>query len=179
MGIAFAGLICTVVIAASILMIASGLLRLAIYATNRIVSPSEPKARSGGIAEWDWDDWDDEAAEPPEPVRPWQRHAIPEAGTLKCVGIAFLTGLVFGLGFVLLGFAVEELGLRMRHVETRLAVAVLNFPIAGLALTVLLSLTLPTNFWRAGLVAFVYGLIIVAFLVFVGAVVFVVATLLR
>ena len=62
---------------------------------------------------------------------------------------------IFGLGFVLTGFAVQEIGFRMWRDDTKLAVVVLNLPTAGLALTVLLVLSLPTTFWRAAMVAFV------------------------
>ena len=176
MGFAFFGLICGCCGAASILMVASGLLRLAIFATNKIVGPAKAKA-PGRIAEWDWDDWDDEIT---EPVPPWRAgRAIPEAGTFKCMGIVFLTALAFGLGYVLMAFAAQDIGFRVHRDETKLALVVLNIPVAGLALTVLLAWLLPTGARQAAQVAFVYGLIILAFFALVGAFVFVVATLFR
>jgi hypothetical protein len=168
MGTGVGQLCCGCVGVVAILLVAAGLLRLAIFTANRNLGHAKPTAepRSGGIAEWDWDDWDDE--QDAEPTRPWERRAIPEAGTFKCMTIMLMTALVFGFGFVVMGFAAQDVGFRMHRDETQLAVAILNLPVAGLALTVLLALFLPTNFWRAGMVAFLFGVFVFAFLLFVG-----------
>jgi hypothetical protein len=173
MGFPIFGAICICVGAGALVLIAAGLLRLAIYATNRMVAPGQVKAQAGGIPEWDWDDWDNEGAVEDELDRPWRRGpAVPEASTLKCMGIAFLTALTFGLGFVLMGFAAEDLGYQMRRDETKLVVVVFNLPIAWLALSALLAGLLPTRFGRAALVAFIYGLTIIAFFMLIGIVFF-------
>ena len=149
MGFAFFGLICACCGAGAILMIASGLLRLALFATNKIVGPAKAKARSGGIAEWDWDDWD-EGAEIAEPVSPWRAgRVIPEAGVFKCMGIMFLTALASGLGYAVMAFAAQDIGFRVHRDETKLALVILNLPVAGLALTALLAWLLPTDARRA------------------------------
>lgn len=181
MGLALFSLVCGCGAFGAILLVASGLLRLAIAAANKSLGSAkvevQPQAR-GGIPEWDWDDWDEESAT--ELVPPWRtRGPIPEAGTLKCIAIAFLTALAYGFGFVVMGFAAQDFGFRMHREETRLAVAVLNLPVAGLALAVLLSLLLPTNFWRGGLVAFIFGTFIFAFCLFVGVPVLLLAVLAR
>ncbi|MBN9117644.1 MAG: hypothetical protein J0I06_00480 [Planctomycetes bacterium] len=176
MGIALVGVICVCGTVVSVLMVASGLLRLAISAANKILGP-KAKTQPSGIPEWDWDDWDDEYA---RPARPWQAgRVIPEAGTLKCMAALLLTALVFGLGFVLTGFAAQDMGFRMHREETKLAVAVLNLPVAALTLTMLLVGLLPTRFWRAAMVTFVYGLLGLAFVLFVGVIVFAVSVLFR
>lgn len=178
----YAGLLCSCVGALAVLLVASGLLRLAVTFTNKLLGQRKSKARpepraSGGIPEWDWDDWDDE---PLEPVRPWRvEGAIPEPGTLKCMAVLFLTAFVFGFGFLMTGFAVQEIGFRMHREDTRLAVIVLNLPVAALALALLLAWTLPTNVWRGGLVVFVFGGTIFGFVLLVGAIVFGVATVFR
>lgn len=182
MGFAFAGVICAGVTALALLLIASGLLRLALFATNTIVGPARERAKPRtGIAEWDWDDWEDEPLEPLEPelVRVWEHRAVPEAGTFKCTGIVVLTALAFGLGFVLMGFAAQDVGFRMHRSETRLAVAVLNLPVAGLVLAALLAVLLPTGFRRAAQVAFVYLLIVIVFLALVASFVLVVGSVFR
>ena len=164
----------------AILLVAAGLLRLAIFTTNRSLGHAKAtaKPRSGRIAEWDWDDWDDE--EPLEPVRPWRAgKAVPEAGTFKCALVMFLTLLAYGFGFVVMSFAAQDVGFRMHREETRLAVLILNLPVAGLALTVLLALVLPTNFWRAAMVAFIYGLLVLAFFLVIGALALVFAVVVR
>lgn len=175
MGFAVFGLICGCAGGATVLMVAGGLLRLAVNVANRTIAPvkaaGKPTRRSG-IAEWDWDDWDDEGAVADEPDRPWRAlRAIPEPGTLKSMAIMLVTSLVFVLGYILIGFAAAEMGFRMWREETQLAVAILNLPIAGLTLTLTLILMLPTRFWRAAMVTFMYGLVVVAFVLFIGLVV--------
>jgi hypothetical protein len=86
--------------------------------------------------------------------------------------IVVLSALVTGLGFVLVGFAAEGLGLRMRREETRFAVLLLNLPLTGLTLTILLLSMLPTKFWRAAMVAFVYGVLFLAFGTALGVVIY-------
>ena len=179
MGFALFQLVCGCGAAALVLVVAAAMLRLAIVLTNRSLG-AKPVAqpRSGGIAEWDWDDWDDE--QPLEPVRPWRAgKAVPEAGTIKCMVVMFLTALVYGFGFVVMGFAAQDFGFRMQREETRLAVLVLELPVAWVVLTVLLGLFLPTNLWRAGMAAFIYGLLVLAFFMVVGVVVFVLAVVAR
>jgi hypothetical protein len=168
------GLLCGCGGGVAVLLVAALLLRLATSVTNKMLggpARAEVRPRSrGGIPEWDWDDWDDEDVPAQRPRR--GRGGVPAAGFGTCVVSAFLTALVFGLAFILLGFAAEENGLRMRHVETRLAIAIVALPIAYLTLTVMLILLLPTTFWRAAMVAFVYGLFILGLVVAVGAFVF-------
>ncbi len=179
MELAIISLVCGCGVGLAALLVAGALLRLAVLAANKLVGPGpgRARARSGGIPEWDWDDWDDEY---PATVRPWRGGpVIPEPGTFKCMAIAFLTAFVFALGFLLTGLAAQEVGLRMWREETRLAVAVVNLPVAGFALTVLLTMMLPTGFWRAAMVAFVYGFILGGFVLFLGAFIFVVATVAR
>lgn len=180
MGIPMLGAICICFGAGALTLIAAGLLRLAIYATNRMIAPGKVKAPTGGIPEWDWDDWDSGGSVEDELDRPWRAGpAVPEAGTLMCMAIALLTAVAYGLGFVLMGFAAEDLGNRMRRDETKLAVAVLNLPVAWLALTLLLAVLLPTRFGRAALVAFVFGLTVIAFFMFIGFVFFALALVFR
>jgi hypothetical protein len=183
MGFAFFGLVCGCVGALAVLLVTAGLLRLAVSATNKLLGPGKAKApspsrASGAIPEWDWDDWDDE---PLEPVKPWRgQGVIPEPGTFKCMAIMFATALVFVGGCVATGIVLEEVvGLRMWREESKLLVTILNLPVAFGTLTLLLTGTLPTNFWRAGLVAFVFGLVLLAFLLFIGAIVFVVGVVFR
>ena len=177
MGFAFAGLVCACGAALAVSILLASLLRGAISLTNKFVGPARPGARpGGGIAAWDWDDWDDEYAAPARPRR--GPGAVPDPGLFKCMAVVFATALVFALGFVLAGFAAEELiGLRMWRDEAKLVIAVLTLPVADLALTVLLIVMLPTTFWRAVLVALVYNLILLAIALIVAAIVFVLAAL--
>jgi hypothetical protein len=158
-----AGLVCGCGGGLAVLLVAALLLRLSVSAANRVVGPARARARAGAgrIAEWDWDDWDDED-DYPAPTGPSARgpNVIPEPGIIKCGALVFLTAFAAVFGFVLLGFVAEELGLRMRRDETRIAVVIFDLPVAGLALSVLLVATLPTTFWRAALVTFLYGLIV-------------------
>jgi hypothetical protein len=172
MGFALVGLVCLCGAAALVVLVAAALLRLSVSITNRMVGPG--KVRSGGIAEWDWDDWDDEYASPRARRK---TGAVPEPGLGKCTAIVFGTALVFVLGFILMAFAGEELiGLRMWRDESKLAVAIFAFPVADLALLVLLIALLPTTFWRAAMVVFVHNLVVLGLTLGFGAGVFVLAT---
>jgi hypothetical protein len=178
MELAAAGLVCGCGGALATAVLVASLLRLAISLTNKIVGPAQVKSQSsGGIAEWDWDDWDDEYSTPARSRR--RKGTIPEPGILKCVGIVLATAFVFGLGFIVVAFVLEDLGgLGMWRDEAQLAAAILNLPVADLALSVLLVVMLPTSLSRAMMVAFVYNLILIAIIVSIGAVVFVVSTVL-
>src|SRR5262245_23776870 len=121
MGFELAGLVCGCGGAFLALLVAALLLRLAVMTANRLAGPVRAKPR-GGIAEWDWDDWDDEYAAPARPSR--GAAAIPEPGLGTCTVIVFATAFVAVLGFVLLGFAAEGVGLHMRNEGTRVAVAI-------------------------------------------------------
>jgi hypothetical protein len=88
-----------------------------------------------------------------------------------------LTAFAAVVSFVLLGFVAEELGLRMRRGDTKTAVAIFDLPVVGLALSVLLTATLPTTFWRAALVAFLFGLIVFLTLAAISCALFVLRTL--
>jgi hypothetical protein len=170
MELAFVGVICACGGAVAVLTAAAALLKLAVVITNRVVRPTRQESR-GEWSDWDWDDWDDEYV--PGPQKP--KEAIPALGLGKALVIVVLTGMVGALGFVLLGFAAEEaFGLRMRREETKLAVLILDLPLAALTLTVLLLSMLPTNFWRAAMVAFVYGILFLAFAAGVGSMIFVI-----
>lgn len=175
MGFALVGMICGCAGGAAGLMVAGGLLRLAVHAANRALAPAkaaDKPPRRGGIAEWDWDDWDDAGGAADEPDRPWRApRAIPEPGTLKSMAITLVAALAFAVGYMLTGFVATEMGFRMWRDETQLAVAVLNLPLAGLALTLMLVLMLPTRFGRAAAVTLVYGLVVAAFVMFIGLVV--------
>jgi hypothetical protein len=151
-------------------LVAGSLLRLAVSITNKMVSPARAPA-SGGIAEWDWDDWDDEYTAPARPRR--KTGGIPEPGLVKCMLIVFLSALVYGLAFVLLGFASEELlNLRLRG-DAQLVIGLFALPVGALALAVLLCAMLPTSIWRGALVAFVYTFIFIGIGLGLGAVFFV------
>jgi hypothetical protein len=176
MGLELFGLVCACGSALLVALLAAALLRLAVYVTNKLVDPVRaPAPSSGGIAQWDWDDWDDEYTTPARGRR--GTGAVPEPGTGKGMVIMFITALAFGLAFVLLGFFAEEMiGLRRWRDESMLVVAFLCLPLADLILTVQLFALLPTTFWRAALVAFVYNLILGALTVSIGAVIFVIGT---
>jgi hypothetical protein len=177
MGFALGGLLCVCAGLTGGLLGAAALLKLAVVLANRMVGSVPEKAPSrGGIAEWDWDDWDDEEADA-APVGLRRRvQAIPEPGILKCAGVVLVTLFVGGLGFVLLGFAAETLGLRMRMEETQFAIVIVDLPFVFLALTTMLVTTLPVSFWRAGFVSFIYGVLIFALALVLGVVVFVLGT---
>ena len=178
MGFALAGVLCACAAAASAVLVAGALLRLAVTLSNRVAGPAPARtgAPQGGIPEWDWDDWDDEFA----PAR--KRRAagpIPHPGMVKACAITFVTAVVFALGFVLTGFAVEEIGMRMWRGDTKAAVALVNLPVAALAMAVQLVLMLPTTFWRAAMVTFVFGLALFALAALVGCVMFAAAVVVR
>jgi hypothetical protein len=167
MGLA-AGLVCGCGGLALIALVAAALLRLAVTVTNRLLGQAPATVpSSSGIAEWDWDDWDDEYT---APVR--TAAAAPDPGLAKCAVIVVVSVLAFVLGFVLLGIAMENLvGLKMWRDESQLVVAVLDLPITDLVLTAALCVLLPTTFWRAALIAFVYNLIIFVLTLSAGAIV--------
>jgi hypothetical protein len=174
--------LCALLGAVLILLGAAALLRLAVLLANRLVgapAQSAPAPKRGGIAEWDWDDWDDEGTEKDEPTEPQRQRAIPTPGLATSVAIMFLTAFVAVLAFVLLGFAAESVGMRMRRDETRLLVIIAELPILFLTLSVLLTALLPARFGRAALVAFLHLLILGGILLSLGAVVFVFAALFR
>lgn len=180
MGFALVGLLCGCFGIVAALMVGGGLLRLAIHFANRLVQPTKADAvkpaRRGGIAEWDWDDWDDEGEVSDEPDRPWRAgRAIPDPGTFKSMAIMLGTGCAFVIGYILTGAVADEMGFRMRREGPQFVVTLLNLPVAALALTLLLTWSLPTRFWRAAMVTFMYGLVVLAFVLFIGLVVFVVA----
>jgi hypothetical protein len=174
MGFELAGLVCGCGGAVAAVLVAASLLRMSVSVTNKFVGPAKEKARvSGGVPEWDWDDWDDEYTTPARRQR--TKGPIPEPGIITCATITFATAVVFVLGCIVLTVIAEEaLGLRMWRDESKLAVVFLNLPVAGLMLTVLMIVMLPTTFWRAAMVTFVYGLVLLAITVFIGAVVFVI-----
>jgi len=145
-------------------------LRLAVSLTNRLVGPTAEKVqRRGRVPEWDWDDWDDEDTQ--YIVQPRER-AIPEPGLATCAAVMFVTAFAAVLGFVLLSFAAESVGLRMRRDDTQLAVAIVDLPIVFLTLTVTLVATLPTTFWRGAMIAFVYGFLLFVLVVCIGIALF-------
>jgi hypothetical protein len=166
MGGALLGILCVCAALAGGVLALAAMLKLAVVVANKAVGsvPAEKEPSRGGIAEWDWDDWDDEEEEDARPAfaRGGRKQAIPEPGVLKCVGIVLVTAFAAGLGFVLLGFAAEGVGLRMRREETRFAVALFDLPIVALTLSVMLVASLPTGFWRAAMVSFIYGFLLLA-----------------
>lgn len=184
----FAGLICGCGGAILAVLVAASLLRLSILITNKLVggpkSKPEPDAfSSGGIPEYDWDDWDDEYTDdaPRRRSRPKRRTgSVTECGLAKASAIVLLTALAFSLGFVVLSVIGEEfLGLRMWRDESKLVVAILDLPFAGLALVLALIALLSTTFWRAAMIAFIYFFVLLGFLLVVATVVFVVAAAVR
>jgi len=179
MGGELVGIFCVCAGLAGGLLGLAALLKLAVVMTNRMVGapPAEKAPSRGGIAEWDWDDWDDE--EDSALARPSRRkQAIPEPGVLKCAGVVVITSFAAVLGFVLLTFAAESVGLRMRRGETQFAIALVDLPIVALTLSVMLVASLPTGFWRAAMVTFIYGFLLVALALCFGAVLFVLRILL-
>ncbi len=176
MGFAFIG-VCWCGAALIVVVVAGAFLRLAVLIANRFIQPSKADTH-GGVREWDWDDWDDEFDAPAPP--PLSKRAIPEPGFFKCMAVVFVAAIISALGFVLIGFAAEAvMGLRMWREETRLAVLILDLPFAFLTLVVLLVPILPTTFWRAAMVAFLYGLLVIIFSLTIGAGLFVFAVLVR
>ena len=169
------GLLCGIVGLVAFALAAAGLLRFAVVLANRAVgAPADapPPPPIGGIPAWDWDDWDEDEDDAPPPRRRRGGQAIPLPGILKGVGVVLVTAFATGLGAVLLIFALESQGLRMRQTDTRLAVAVLDLPVAFLTLSVVLLAALPTTFRRAALVAFVFGLLLAGVALTVGSVAF-------
>jgi hypothetical protein len=174
MGFAFVGLVCGCGGALLALLVAASLLRLAVSIANRLIGPVKEQApASGGIAEWDWDDWDDEYTTSTKPARARPgANAIPEPGIPKCVAIILTTAFAAGLGFTFLGFAAEAVGLRMHRDDTKLAVALVDLPLTSFVLVLMLVAVLPTTFWRASMVTFLYNLIIIGLAVGIGTVVY-------
>lgn len=154
----------------------AALLKLAVVLANRTVGPvteQEKPLSRGGIAEWDWDDWDDEDERDDTPTRPrGSKQAIPEPGVPKCVAIVTITSFVVVLVFVLLTFAAEGVGLRPGRDDTQFALAIVELPIVGFLLSALLSTMLPTGFWRAAMVTFLYGLLLFALAMVLAVVIF-------
>lgn len=104
-----------------------------------------------------------------EPDRPWRApRAVPEPGTLKSMAIMLGTGCAFTIGFILTAAVASEIGFFVDRRGAQFAVTLLNLPVAGLALTVLLTWTLPTRFWRAAMVTFLYGFVALAIVLFMG-----------
>jgi hypothetical protein len=174
MGFEVFGLLCGCAGVLLAALVAGSLLRLAVSLANKAVDQHLPV--SGGIAEWDWDDWDDEYEAPTRPRR--GSKVIPEPGIIKCAALLFVSALVYGLAFVLLMFAAEDfLGPRMRG-DAQLVVGLFALPAGDLALTVLLLSMLPTTFWRAAMVTFIYNLMLLGIGLGLGAFWFVLATVL-
>ena len=158
MGFAFVGLLCSLGAGLTVLLVAGALLRLAATVTGGLVRVTKGKRGDWvDVSRWDWDDWDDGYG---PPARPRRERAVPEPGTGMSMAVLLLSGLAGLIGFFLTGFLAEGVGFRMSREETKLAVAVLNLPVAALALTVMLSAWLPTTFWRAAMVVFVFGFIL-------------------
>jgi hypothetical protein len=156
-----------------VLVAASSLLRVSVAVANKLVAPGRVVERVGSVGqipEWDWDDWDDEFGAVPRSRR-HREPAIPYPGIGLGALITFFTAAVFGFGFIVTGFAAEEIGFRMWREETKLGVGILNLPLAAVGQMVSLIVLLPTTFWRAAMVTFVYGLIILGFVVFIALVV--------
>jgi hypothetical protein len=63
----------------------------------------------------------------------------------------------------------EGAGFRPWRDDTITALILLDLPVACLSLIVLLVMTIPTTFWRAAMVTFVYGLLGLALAGFIGA----------
>lgn len=157
----------------------AALLRLAAVLANKVVGsvPAEKAPSRGGIAEWDWDDWDEEEEDARPAFARSRKPAIPEPGILKSVGIVLVTAFAAGLGFVLLGFAAEGMGLRMGRGDTSFAVALFDLPIVALTLSVMLVASLPTGFWRAAMVTFIYGFLLLGLGLFCAVLIFVLRVL--
>jgi hypothetical protein len=177
MGFALGGLVCVCAGLAGGVLGLAALLKLAVVLANRTIgSVAEKTPSRGGVTEWDWDDWDDEYEhDNSRPfAQPWERKpAIPEPSVLKSAGIVAITSFATVLGFVLLSFAAEGTGLRPGREETQFALAIVELPIVGFILSALLVAMLPTGFWRAAMITFLYGLLLFALAVFFGMVIFV------
>ena len=146
------------------LALGAAILRGAVALANRIVGPVKTDTFGN------WDDWDSD--DEPAYVRSRRRggkRAIPEPGIGKCILMLFATSLIsLVVTYVLAYFAQELLDLRMRGEESQIAAAVISLPVTFAALTLVLVALLPTTFWRAAMVGFLYYLIILVLAAIIG-----------
>jgi hypothetical protein len=150
------------------LLTGGALVRAAVTIANRVLGP--PKEKSvDPIEDWDWDD-------DLEPARPRLRvgdKVIPVPGYGAAMGIAFLAALAAGVGFVVLGMVTDISGIAdMEDEWTRAAVGVFTVPAEFAALTLVLTLLLPTTLTRAALTAFVHHALVLSVLVVVIVAIF-------
>ncbi|MCS6866065.1 MAG: hypothetical protein RMJ56_08515 [Gemmataceae bacterium] len=162
---------------AAALFVAAVLLRLAITFANLFVRPSQLKTAPGDnwgdLSQWNWDDWDDDDDEPEKLPPPPRQKAIPQPGIIKSLLMVFLMLIAGSISYACLGFFLGELlELRMRRFETRMLALALNLPFGFLLMCFVLSLLLPTTFWRAAWVAFMYHVILIGFSFLVGVIIF-------
>jgi hypothetical protein len=155
---AFAGLLAGCGGLLVVLFVSALLLRAAAASASRMIGPPEPEDAFG-----DWDDWDSD--EPPRRRRRGKA-SIPEPGLGKGMLIAFASSFATAVaGAVLAVIAEEVFGDAGDEAAHAIALAALAAPAGFAALTLLLAGLLPTTFWRAALVAFLYclyGAVIVA-----------------
>jgi hypothetical protein len=147
------------------LLIGAALLRAAVSIANRVSGPLKQE-RFDPVEDWDWDD----EPEDPRPRRTGEK-AIPEPAVPKAMMIASTTGVVnVFIGLVLAVFA-EALDVGDLDDGPAVVLFVLFLvPLGCAATALLLTVMLPTTFWRAALVSFVqYALVIVFALVAVAA----------
>ncbi len=157
-------------------------LRLAITFANLFIRPEKPRKSSatddwGDLRQWNWDDWDDDKPEelPPPP----RAKAISQPSWAKALVIVFLTLIAETISYLSLGLFVEAfLELRLRRFETRMLVLALNIPFGFLFMCFVLSLMLPTTFWRAAWVAFLFHAILLGFSLVVGVMIVVLIAIL-
>jgi hypothetical protein len=153
-----------------VLFVAAALLRLAITFANLFIRPEKPQSSAtddwGDLRQWNWDDWDDEPEQLPPPPRV---KAIPQPSWAKALLIVFLMLIAETISYLSLGLFVEAfLELRLHRFETRMLVFVLNIPFGFLLMCFVLSLMLPTTFWRSAWVAFLFHAILLGFSLIVG-----------
>lgn len=154
-GVAGFGLVLGFVVA---LLIGSVTLRAAVAIANRSIGPLKAK-RADPFPDWDWDD-DPEDEEPRRPQK-----AIPEPGLGKGMMIASTLGVVsafIGVVLAVLGGDMAEAMFDEKEQVVALVAGAVPFSFAGA--TLLLVAMLPTTFWRAALVAFLYHIFAVLLL---------------
>ncbi|AWM41814.1 hypothetical protein GobsT_70740 [Gemmata obscuriglobus] len=158
------GCVCVLVGAGVALAVSGVLLRAAVAAANRLIGAPKPQDPFG-----QWDDWD---TDEPAPIpRAAPARAVPEPGFLTGALVTFVLGATAAVGYLCLVFVAAEL-LRVNVDEPAGVVLIFlaGLPFTGFGLSFLLTVTLPTTFKRAALVAFLYHLIAIPVTCVVGAI---------
>ncbi len=139
------------------LLVGSVIVRAAVALANRILGPAEVPDTFG-----QWDDWDSD--EPAPKPRKHKTRVIPEPGLATGMLVTLLSGLVGPGGIVVCAVLAREAFNDLDGPDelVPLAFLILLLPIGFGLLTLLLSMLLPTTFWRAARVAFLHYLIVFA-----------------